>query len=118
MKEKHMEDRYYEKTCLFDIIQDKIREDFQSTAILIIKQKNAENYTSILSKFAGIEPKIKKDLANEGFALVKIGDADKAKQFFSTLQQSYNKEPLSFILMDKDGEIIDFFPQETLKKMN
>jgi len=104
--------KVYESTCLLGTIKSKVKE-FKSSAILIVAVKKTSEYGEILKQFPGIEESIKNDLDTEGFTLIKISDSEKIKNFFNKLKEQYDEEPLSFILMDKTGEVLDFFPGQT-----
>jgi len=105
--------KYYDKTCLFDIIQDKVRKDLQSPAILIIKQEREQNYGNILDNFPTAKQQILYDLQKEGYALIKLPAELDGSAFFAKLQPKYTNESLSFILMNEKGEIVKYFPQDT-----
>jgi len=104
------------KTCLFSIIEEKVRDELRSTAILIIKEKDAKDFGKILDNFTMVANSLREGLKTEGTALVKLPDSTKAQPFFNQLKSDYNNEPLSFVLLDDTGTVIDFFPQKTFVK--
>jgi hypothetical protein len=99
---------YYEKTDLFHIIQDKVRELDKKCIVLVAKKENSYSSHGYLGVFGGLSQFIEEDLAKNGFSIVSFNKKD-PKLIFDTLKKRSKDEHDKFYccLLDKNGEIIE-----------